>query len=272
MAQGSPSTPASPSDHLGSPRPPDDSTPISRGPGPLDGLRVLDFSRVLSGPHCGRLLADLGADVIKVEPPEGDLTRFSWPRIHSIATTSPSRTAGSATSASISSQPRRRRPAADGRRLRRGARELPARRHGPHGPRVRRAVAADNQRLVYASITGYGQDGPWSDAPGVAGRRGRERVHLGPGHGAAARSPTTSSPTGTSTPRSSATIGILAALVSNGPAPGGASMVDVSMTGTLLAINEHVHWELLRHRGRRRGRRASARATTPCSPRPTARR
>ncbi|MBT3426997.1 MAG: CoA transferase [Gammaproteobacteria bacterium] len=46
---------------------------------PLKDLKVLDFSRVLAGPFAGRLLCDLGADVVKVEPPEGDITRY-WGR------------------------------------------------------------------------------------------------------------------------------------------------------------------------------------------------
>jgi crotonobetainyl-CoA:carnitine CoA-transferase CaiB-like acyl-CoA transferase len=47
--------------------------------GPLDGVRILDFTHVLSGPFGTSLLGDLGAEIIKVEPPGGDRVRMAGP-------------------------------------------------------------------------------------------------------------------------------------------------------------------------------------------------
>ncbi|VXC04379.1 Carnitine dehydratase [Nocardioides sp. AX2bis] len=55
--------------------------PAEAAPGPLDGLLVADFSRVLAGPYATMLLADLGADVVKVEGPTGDDTRHWVPPV-----------------------------------------------------------------------------------------------------------------------------------------------------------------------------------------------
>ena len=52
---------------------------------PLEGMRILDMSRVLAGPFAGRMLAELGADVVKVEPPDGDITRLWGASINDLA-------------------------------------------------------------------------------------------------------------------------------------------------------------------------------------------
>jgi len=129
---------------------------------PLDGVRVLDFSRVLAGPFAGRMLSDLGAEVVKLEPPEGDVTR-AWGHMH--AGLSGYYTQQNAGKESIcvnleapGSTALVRRLAAKADVVIENFRPDVMARHGL----AWNDLSADNPRLIMLSISGFGQEGPES--------------------------------------------------------------------------------------------------------------
>jgi crotonobetainyl-CoA:carnitine CoA-transferase CaiB-like acyl-CoA transferase len=144
-------------------------------PGPLSHIRVLDLSRVLAGPWCGQNLADLGAEVIKIERPgTGDDSRAfgpPWLKDRSGKDTKESAYFASANRGKKSVAVNLSRP--DGQRI---VRELARQadvliENYKVGDLARYGLAYDdlrqlNPRLVYASVTGFGQTGPYRERPG----------------------------------------------------------------------------------------------------------
>ena len=133
---------------------------------PLVGTRVLDFSKILAGPLCTQYLADLGADVIKVEPPRGDDTR-AWPPFEDgIGTIF---LAVNRNKRAIAIDLRNPGGLALCHRLARDS-DVVVESFGP-GVADRlgigfEALRAINPRLVYASISGYGTQGPMKGEKG----------------------------------------------------------------------------------------------------------
>ncbi|AKL74294.1 putative acyl-CoA transferase/carnitine dehydratase [Actinobacteria bacterium IMCC26256] len=246
---------------------------------PLEGVRVLDFSRVLSGPIAGRVLHDLGAEVVKVEPPDGDLTRFALPK------------AGITSAYFAQQNTGKRNISLD---LHRGeAVELLLQlathfdvviENSRPGVMDRlglgyEALHARNPKIVYASITGYGQTGVWADRRafavvvhaemGLLEAGGRWRAdaagshdsHEGEGHADAearlsieerrlaeldkerfhrAQDPMSHADVYAGLHCSSA---ILAALIQRGRT-GTGQHIDVDMAESLLHVNDFAHWDL----------------------------
>src|SRR5271168_3073249 len=143
-------------------------------PGPLAGLRVLELARILAGPWAGQLLADLGADVIKVEREgAGDDTRAWGPPFV------PAADGGNLGAAYFHSANRGKRSieldfaSAKGQRI---VRKLAARsdvliENFKVGGLAKfgldyKSLAPDNPRLVYCSVTGFGQTGPYATRAG----------------------------------------------------------------------------------------------------------
>jgi crotonobetainyl-CoA:carnitine CoA-transferase CaiB-like acyl-CoA transferase len=141
--------------------------------GPLAGLRVIDLSTVLAGPYATMLLADLGADVVKVEPPEGDATR-GWgpPWVGDAAT-------GTRTAAYYLAVNRNKRSilldlrqASGAEVLRRLLADADVLIDNFRSGSLARLGFDDetlrelNPDLVHLAISGYGQDGPAAGRPG----------------------------------------------------------------------------------------------------------
>ncbi len=222
--------------------------------GPLAGLRVIDCSTVLAGPYCTMLLGDLGADVIKVEPPEGDATRGWGPPW-----------VGAADDGGAAGAPR---TAAYFLSVNRNKRALRLDLKTAEGVAILRRLLANadvlvenfrvggfarlgfddtalrelNAALVHLAITGYGTTGPAADRPGydsviqaasglmsITGApdaEGGEPMKVG-----VAISDVVSGMLGA--------VSVLAALVGrerdDGPAPRQGQRVDLSLLGATLA-------------------------------------
>ncbi|HUC70643.1 MAG TPA: CoA transferase [Stellaceae bacterium] len=134
----------------------------------LGGLRVLDFTTTIAGPHCGRLLADLGAEVIKIEAPEGDMMR-TRPPLRAGASTSFGQLNAGKKSVALDLKSRRgveaaRRLVATADVVVENFRPGVMRRFGLDYPSMKE-IKPD---LVYCAISGYGQTGPSAELPAYA--------------------------------------------------------------------------------------------------------
>ena len=135
---------------------------------PLDGIRVLDFTNMLSGPYCTRLLADLGAEVLKVEPVEGDHNRGRRPTLNGH-----SRFFGHLNCGKKSVVLNLKEKAGLGAALRLVAKCDVVVENWRPGVAARlgvgyEAVRLINPAIVYCSISGFGQEGPHAQRPAYA--------------------------------------------------------------------------------------------------------
>lgn len=219
--------------------------------GPLQGLRVLDLSRVLAGPWCAQILGDLGADVVKIEAPgSGDDSRQFGTALD------PQATGGARDSNFFLSCNRNKRSVAI---------DLAS----PQGSRLIRelAVKSDvlvenfkagglrkfgldwqsleplNPRLIHCSITGFGQEGPYAARPAydfIMQAMSGMMSTCGQPDGAPGSEPMrTAIPTTDLVTGFNAAIGILAALIQRG-VTGRGQFVDAAMLDASVAFNMHL--------------------------------
>lgn len=210
---------------------------------PLAGLKVLDMSRVVAGPFAGRMLCDLGADVVKVEPPEGDSTRMWGKVVGGVPGMYHQQNAGK--------------------------RNICVDLRAPGGPELIKALAAKadillenfrpdvmgrfglgydtlsaiNPRLIMLSISGFGQGGPESRRPAYApivhaelGLLARNRRRFGD----ARDLPTSVADTNAAL---HGLVGILSAVILR-ERTGRGQHIDMAMVDSMLVTDDQIHYEL----------------------------
>lgn len=209
--------------------------PTAGDPGPLAGIRVIEFGNLIAVPYAGLLLADLGAEVIKVEPPDGDLGRRFGPFIRDESVFFLAVNRGKK---SVALDLNTEEGAKAGRalcatadvvvhNLRRGAME----RRGLGEDQVR----AVNPNVVYAVVSAFGSDGPYADRPGIdivfQGESGMISITGDPG------SPPTKTATtiGDYTAATNAALAICAALLER-RITGHGRRIDIALRDGLMAV------------------------------------
>jgi CoA:oxalate CoA-transferase len=210
-------------------------------PAPLEGLRVVDFTRVLAGPHCTKALRDLGADVIKIEPPSGDLGRVGLPYVGGIGLYYVQQSAGKR-NISLDLNYAEAREIVTG--LCRDA-DIIVENFRP-GTLARfklgyEDVRPANPRVIYVSLSGYGQSTSWRNrpafAPTVQAETGLTTIvqdHFGEALSEARSDACSHADVYTGL---QGVIAVLAALQDR-HRTGEGQHVDVSMAATMLSVNE----------------------------------
>jgi CoA:oxalate CoA-transferase len=214
---------------------------------PLDGIKVIDFTRVLAGPLCTKTLRDLGAEVIKIEPPSGDSGRGGVPHIGTMSVYYAQQNAGKRNLSLDLNWPEAKQIVAD---LCRDAdvivenfRPGTLARFGLGYEQVREF----NPSVVYVSMSGYGQTGPWRNrpafAPTVQAETGLTDIlqkHYGFGSDKLMNDACSHADVYTGL---QGAIAVLAAL-NHRNRTGEGQHVDVSMAATMLAVNERAGAQL----------------------------
>lgn len=222
--------------------------------GPLSGLRVVDLTQVLSGPFCTMLLADLGADVIKVEPPQGDVARQWGPRLAG-ASSIP----GGSYGGYFASVNRNKRSVCLNLKSDAGRESLLALLAGADalvenfrvGVMARLGLSYEElharfPKLVYATIRGFGDprtgESPYADWPaldiiaqamggimGITGHNAEHQVKVGPA-------------VGDMFPAVLSAVGLLAA-ARHAERSGVGQLVDVAMYDSVVALSERIVYQ-----------------------------